>query len=209
SSYHTQFVARPIWLPIRSEKGRLLHLAFNYLYGVPEDHQLQLKSRPEAFPAPFFVDTGKFPAASVHMEGYEAYYRSGPLLFGSEYWWQNINSPSEGNPTFHGGQVMASWVITGETRPYNLVGGVFKDISPKKTVFEGGKGAWEFVLRYSNVDLNDKAIQGGRFRRFTPMMNWYLSDNIRLEFGYGYGWLDRFNLKGTTQFFQSRIQFQL
>ena len=209
SSYHTQYVARPIWLPIRSEEGSLFHLAANFLYAVPENHQLQLKSRPETFPAPFFVDTGKFPAASVHMEGYEVYYRRNQWMFGSEYWWQNINSPSTGNPTVQGGSVLATWVITGEVRPYNLVGGVFKDISPNKTVFERGPGAWELVLRYSTVDLNDKGIHGGKFTRFTPMMNWYLSDNIRLEFGYGYGHLDRFNLKGNTQFFQTRIQFQL
>jgi phosphate-selective porin OprO/OprP len=209
SSYHTQYVARPIWLPIHSEEGSLLHLGANLFYGIPENHQLQLKSRPEAFPAPFFVDTGKFPAAWTRMEGYEAYYRRGSLLFGSEYWWENIHSPSTGNPTVHGGFVLATWLLTGETRPYNLVGGLFKDISPKRTVFEGGPGAWELVLRYSTVDLNSKGINGGNFKRFTPMMNWYLSDNIRLELGYGYGHLDRFNLKGNTHFFQTRIQFQL
>jgi len=36
-----------------------------------------------------------------------------------------------------------------------------------------------------------------------------MSDNIRLEMVYGYGNLDRFNLNGRTQFFQTRIQFQL
>jgi hypothetical protein len=41
------------------------------------------------------------------------------------------------------------------------------------------------------------------------MMNWYLSDNVRWEFTYGYGRLNRFDLVGHTQFFQSRIQLQL
>jgi phosphate-selective porin OprO/OprP len=210
SSYSSQEVARLAWLPIHSEeKGTLFHLGVNLRYGIPVDHQLQLKSRPEAFLAPNFVDTGKFAADSTHMEGYEVYYRRGPWMFGSEYWWENIHSPSTNNPTVHGGQILATWVITKEIRPYNTVGGLFKDISPKKTVFDGGKGAWEMVLRLSNVDLDSRGIQGGKFKRLTPMMNWYLSDNIRLEFGYGYGWLDRFNLKGTTQFFQSRVQFQL
>jgi phosphate-selective porin OprO and OprP len=40
------------------------------------------------------------------------------------------------------------------------------------------------------------------------MVNWYLSENARLEMAYGYGHLDRFNLKGNTQFFQTRIQLQ-
>ena len=41
------------------------------------------------------------------------------------------------------------------------------------------------------------------------MVNWHLSDNIRLEMVYGLGNLDRFQLQGRTQFFQTRLQFQL
>jgi len=40
------------------------------------------------------------------------------------------------------------------------------------------------------------------------VVNWYLSDHVRLEFAYGYGTLDHFNVTGTTQFFQSRLQLQ-
>jgi len=38
-------------------------------------------------------------------------------------------------------------------------------------------------------------------------VNWHMSDNVRLEFAYGYGGLDRFDVTGHTQFFQTRIQF--
>jgi phosphate-selective porin OprO and OprP len=40
------------------------------------------------------------------------------------------------------------------------------------------------------------------------MVNWYLTDHLRLELAYGVGQLDRFGALGTTQFFQSRLQFQ-
>ena len=73
-------------------------------------------------------------------------------------------------------------------------------------MFEGGPGAWEAVLRLSYIDLDSGNLRGGRFWRVTPMVNWHLSDNVRLELAYGYGQLDRFDLKGGTQFFQSRIQ---
>jgi hypothetical protein len=33
-------------------------------------------------------------------------------------------------------------------------------------------------------------------------------DHARLEFAYGYGTLNRFNVAGTTQFLQSRLQLQ-
>ena len=39
------------------------------------------------------------------------------------------------------------------------------------------------------------------------MVNWYLTDNLRLELAYGYGELDRFGVVGETQFFQTRFQF--
>jgi phosphate-selective porin OprO/OprP len=40
------------------------------------------------------------------------------------------------------------------------------------------------------------------------MVNWYLTDYLRLVGTYGIGRLDRFNLKGNTQFFQTRLQFE-
>lgn len=209
SSYSSQEVARVAWLPVHSEEdGTLIHLGFDFRYGKPEGGQLDLKSRPEAFLAPYFLDTGTFNAYSSSSEGYEAYFRRRSLLFGSEYYFQHVNSPSTGDPMFHGGDVVATWLITGETRPYNTVGGYFKDIAPTRPVFNGGPGAWEAVLRYSYTDLDSKNVHGGTFGRITPMVNWYLSENVRLEMAYGYGYLDRFNLKGNTQFFQTRLQLQ-
>jgi len=41
------------------------------------------------------------------------------------------------------------------------------------------------------------------------MVNWHMSDNIRLEMVYGYGSLDKFSITGCTHSFQTRIQFQL
>ena len=73
-------------------------------------------------------------------------------------------------------------------------------------MLQGGPGAWEAVLKLTYLDLDDGAIHGGRFWRLTPMVNWYLTDHLRLELAYGVGQLDRFGVVGTTQFFQSRIQ---
>jgi len=42
--------------------------------------------------------------------------------------------------------------------------------------------------------------------RITPMINWYMSRVMRTEFMYGYGVLDRYNLKGGLQIFQVRLQ---
>jgi phosphate-selective porin OprO and OprP len=208
SSYSSQEVVRLAWLPVHSEEeGTLFHIGFNFRYGKPVDGKLQLRSRPEVTSiAPYFIDTGKFAASSSNSEGYEVYYRRRSLLLGSEYYFQHVNSPSTRNPNFNGGDFVATWLITGETRPYNAVGGYFKDIAPLKPVFSGGPGAWETVLRYSYTVLNGGSLRGGTFGRITPMVNWYLSENVLLEMACGYGQLDRFNLKGNTHFFLSGFQ---
>jgi hypothetical protein len=41
------------------------------------------------------------------------------------------------------------------------------------------------------------------------MINWYLTDNLRLEFAYGVARLNRFGFSAVTQFIQSRFQFEL
>ena len=138
----------------------------------------------------------------------EVYYRPGNWLFGAEYFVQKVNAVDRPDPLFHGGDITACWLITGETRRFNTAGGYFLQVSPARTVFRGGPGAWEAVLKVSYIDLDDQGIRGGRFWRFTPMVNWYLTDHLRLEASYGVGQLDRFGMIGTTQFFQGRLQFQ-
>jgi phosphate-selective porin OprO and OprP len=210
STYAHQAVGRLAWVPLMSEEtGRVLHLGVNFRDGKPAQGMLQLRSRPEAWPAPFFVDTGKFPAENTKTTALEAYYRPANLLVGTEYLVQFVDSPETGDPIFHGGTAFMSWVVTGETRVYNTRGGYFDQISPSRPVFQGGHGAWEVVTEFSYIDLDSRSVRGGRFWRFTPMVNWHLSDNVRLELAYGYGSLGRFGLTGATQFFQSRLQLQL
>ena len=210
STYDNQVVARVAWLPILSEDDRtLLHVGVNGRYGNVDEDQLQIRSRPEANPAPYFVDTGSFSARHTAMAGWEAYYRSGPWLFGNEYWFQKVESGTTGDPMFHGGDVVATWILTGETRAYNTVGGFFKSVSPARTLFEGGPGALEAVLRFSYIDLDGGTLRGGKFWRLTPMVNWHASDHVRLELAYGYGKLDRFDVRGGTHFFQSRLQLTM
>jgi phosphate-selective porin OprO/OprP len=210
SYYKQQAVGRLARVTMDSDtSGKLLHLAGSFHIGKPEHDSLQLKSKPEVSAAPNFVNTGKFPATLGRIAGLEAYYRNGPWLFRSEYSFEWVTSKQTNNPFFHGGDILASWIITGETRPYTTVGGYFRAVSPKRPVFKGGPGAWEAVLRLSYINLDSDTLQGGKFWRVTPMVNWHMTDRARLEFTYGYGILNRFGVRGGTQFFQARLQLQL
>jgi phosphate-selective porin OprO/OprP len=205
-----QAVARVVWLPLPKKSAPLLHFAVEARYGAANNGTLRFRSKPESFPAQSYaVDTGKFAADSSNMFGFEAYYRPGSLMFGSEYYLNKVTAPQFGDPLFTGGEVFASYLFTGEIHPYNTAGAFFEAVSPSHPMFKDGFGAVEAVVRYSQVDLNDARIAGGRFWRITPMINWYWSDNVRLEFVYGFSRLNRFGLEGDTQYFQGRIQFTL
>ncbi len=183
---------------IPDKEDKVLDLGVAFRYGVPENHTLRLKSRPEAFTAPYFLDTGSFSANSTWTLGYEAYYRADRWLFGSEYWWMHISSPSTNNPVVNGGDIVATYLFNDASRVYNTAGGFFRAVSPKRSVFQGGPGAWELVLRYSYINLDSQKLTGGTFARITPMVNWHMSNNMRLEMAYGYGRLDRFALHCAT-----------
>jgi phosphate-selective porin OprO/OprP len=206
----SQFVARAVWLPNVGTDKPLVHLALEGRWAEANNGQLQYRSKPESYLAQSYaIDTGKFPASHANSLGIEAYYRPGSLMFGTEYYFTQVSSPEKNNPFFHGGEIFASYLFTGETHPYNAKGAFFGMVVPARSVFEGGPGAIEAVLRFSYSDLDSGLIEGGKFWRITPMMNWYLSDNLRLEFTYGFGQLDRFGLRGYTQFFQGRVQVAL
>jgi phosphate-selective porin OprO/OprP len=209
SSYNHQFVVRSGWTSLADSAGTLFHVAMNFRAGSIHHDSLQLKSKPEAFTAPNFIDTGEIPASSALTFGPELYYRPGRVLLGGEYYWERVNSEVTGNPWFHGGEFVVAWLTTGETRAYNVAGNYFREVSPDSTVVQGGPGAWAPMIKFSYSNLTNGPVQGGIFWRVTPMINWYLSDNIRLELAYGYGELTRFGTRGATQFFQSRIQLRL
>jgi len=209
SSYNNQVVLRAGWVPLVSDTtGTLLHVAMNFRAGDVNNDSLTLRSKPRAFAAPYFINTGTFPAQNGVTFGPELYYRPGRVLMGSEFYWEKTHSEL-GTNWFYGGEAVLTWNTTGEVRSYNTVGNYFRGVLPLNPVIHGGSGGFETVLTVGYSNLTNGAIQGGKLWRVTPMINWYMSDNLRLEFAYGYGVLNRFGLIGRTQFFQSRFQFEL
>jgi phosphate-selective porin OprO/OprP len=205
ATYNNQFVGRLVFMPVVSEKGPLAHVAVMGRDVEPDGGKFQARSRPEAYLAPYFLDTGKFDSDHARTLGLEAYFRDGPWLAGGEYGWQWMDASTVGDPMFHGGNVSVAWLVTGETRGYNMVSGYFKAVSPKRTVFEGGPGALELALNLSYADFDAGSLRGGKYWRITPLMKWHLMDYLRVELGYGYGVLDRFDAKGHTHYFQGRF----
>ena len=207
SKFNWQFAARVGWMPVyNTSSNTLLHIGASYRYGEPLNGTMRLRSKPEADIAPYYVDTGNFDSEHSNHVGGEIYYSRGPLMLGSEVFLHSFQSIQAGDPTFSGGEIVATYILTGESRPYSTVGSVYSFVPVDDPLFKGGAGAWEAVLRFTWFDLDGGTVSGGKFWRITPMINWYMNKALRMEFGYGYGVLDRFNLNGATHFFQSRIQ---
>jgi phosphate-selective porin OprO and OprP len=210
STFRWQFISRVGWLPLYlPDSKKLVHLGVSYRYGDPVDGKMRLRSRPEANPGPYFIDTGQFPSSHSDQIGGELYYTSGSWMIGSEFYFHKFSSVEAGDPVFTGGDFVVSYILTGESRPYNPQIGIYSFVPVKNPVFKGGTGAIEAVVRLSTLDLDDGSITGGKFWRITPMVNWYLTKDVRFEVAYGYGVLERFSLKGTTHFFQTRLQLTL
>ncbi|MGC3944304.1 MAG: porin [Chryseolinea sp.] len=208
STFEWQYVARIGFMPIYDkENSRILHIAANLRYGKPDNGQFAIKSRPESTPTPFVLTSGTFAADRSDHIGYEIYYSNKRFMVGSEGMVHNFHAKAGEDHSFYGGDVMLSYFLTGTTRPYKTDGSIFGFVNVRKSVFKGGWGEFEAVLRASTFNVNDGSVQGGQFWRITPMVNWYLSRIMRMEFTYGYGIFDRYGLRGTTSFFESRIQF--
>jgi phosphate-selective porin OprO and OprP len=206
------FAGRVTGLAMDQDGGReLLHLGVSAVYREAPNGSFKVKSIPEVYEAPDFVDTGSFPAGHATSVGGELAAVQDAFTLSAEYMATYVSSPQTGNPDFSGFYVMATYALTGETRPYDHETGAFGMIRPSApfSFKHGGCGAWEVGARYSKIDLTSGTVNGGVFDRWSGALSWYPTAQFRFEFNYGYGRLDRAGLVGHTNFYQLRLQFQL
>lgn len=163
---------------------------------------LRFFGRPGVNAADVFVDTGDFAAKRTRTIGLEAHYSEGAWSVLGEYVSAKVDAPGVGDPRFQGYYVMGSWVVTGETRPYDRSRGIVKRIIP-----DGRWGALELVARYSKVDLDDGGIAGGRFARIEMGANWWATSRWKLGILYGHIRLERFGETGKTDTLLTRLQW--
>ena len=204
------FTGRITGLPVYADEGRrLIHVGLAARYAQAENGIFRYREPPEANTAPNYLDTGDFPAKSSKTLNLELGSINGPLSLQAEYLKTHVDSAQMGDPEFTGWYLAASWILTGESRSYFRRGAFFFKVSPDRPLGGegGGHGAWELTFRVSNTDLNDGAIAGGEFDRWSIGANWYATERWRLEVNYGQGTLDRFGTRGDTEFLQFRVQW--
>lgn len=183
------------------DNDQFLHLALA-LRHVASDGTLRYRGRPESNVTDFYVDTGNIAAEDAFQYGVEALWNNGPFSVLAEYNHAAVNSPTLDDPEFEGYYITGSWVITGETRPYDRSVGYARRVIPT-----GRWGAPELVARYSSVDLDDRLVQGGSFEKVYVGVNWWATKRWKFGAGWGRTWLDRAGATGVTDTVLTRIQW--
>ncbi|HEX6883712.1 MAG TPA: porin [Planctomycetota bacterium] len=206
--------ARITGLPYYAEDGKgYVHLGAGYSMRSPTDDGVTFSSKPEANLAPSYVSSGALAAEDVTLMGLEAAWTAGSLTVSGEYTMASVDGDTgtTSDPDFSGYYVQASYLITGESRPYSKTAGAFGAVKPEENAFgeDNGIGAWEVATRMSSIDLVDDGTDGGELDDLTFGVNWYLNPNSRLMLDYILADLDPSGggASGDTSIFAFRWQF--
>jgi len=210
-------IGRATWLAIDqagddARVSRLLHVGLSAEIKNSFSNDLQFRSRPESYIAPYVVDTGSIDASSSRTLGGELAWVDGPFSAQAEFMRADVNRQDAGSVRFHGWYAMASWYLTGESRPYDHNNGAFGRLRPTRDFGLGsdkGWGAVELVARYSYTDLSDADVRGGRLGMLMCGLNWYLTPHVTWEFDVGRGRVRDTAESGDLLVFQTRIGVNL
>ncbi len=175
------------------------------------------------------IDTGTLDAGSMLEYGVEATGNWHSLYAQGGYFHYGVTRRNSAllDPSFDGWYVQASWILTGESKPYRADTGSFTTPKPNEpfSFSKPGIGAWEIAARYSDLDLNFDAgapgtaklasgIRGGDQRIWTVGLNWYPNTAIRFVLDYQHTDVSRLNgaggsLDATLDAVSLRTQFAL
>jgi len=190
--------------------------------GPNSPHLLRLRERPELnvdSNGYRLIDTGSSGIDSDNLLtwGVEAagnwknFYGQGGY-FGYDLSRRTLGNPAGlSDPDFNGWYLQASWILTGEAKPYRANTGSFGSPKPAQnfTVDKGGWGAWEVAARYSDLNLNYNegvfgkstpvgGIRGGDQRIWSAGLNWYPNPVLRFMLDYQHVDVSRLAGAGTS-----------
>lgn len=177
--------ARATIAPI-NETDQKLHLGVSAAqrYTTGGSESLRYRERPEAHITDTrIVDTGAsmIMADSLTRGALEIAYVSGPWHAAGEYYHTDIDRIGTGlsDLTFTGFYIETGLFLTNDSMNYSAKSGKFGKVTPS-----GQNGAWQIAARFSNIDLNDKDIDGGEADSLTLGLNWFATPNIRFSANY-------------------------
>ncbi|KAF1720573.1 OprO/OprP family phosphate-selective porin [Pseudoxanthomonas wuyuanensis] len=182
------FGVRAGYAPLR-EEGRVLHLGgalAHERYDHPgADGASALRVRPRI--AGYFGDNSRLTLVDfssgrdvdVDKYGLELATVHGPLSLQAEYGGARFDDGSQ-RGDIRSGYLQATWLLTGESRPYDARAGRFVQLKPQRA-----SGAWELALRYDRIDGEQRLNGLPDFRdvqgeAYSVGVNWYARKHFRV-----------------------------
>ena len=183
------FTLRLAATPYQAGKTRLAHVGLAYHLKMEEG--FRFRARPEGRTKSVRLVDVRGDADRVDQIGLEGALVYGRISVQGEYMTATPDVAGTDHPTFSAYYVMASYFLTGESRPYS--GGAFGRPKPSRKfdLKKGTLGAVELAARLSRIDLTNGDFQGGDERNFTLGVNWYPHSNARVTLNYVAAYLDR------------------
>jgi len=193
-------------------KHAVIHAGASYSKG--DIGRSAISQRTEANGTTFFTVGGIDSSDDRQRWGVETALAFGSLKFQSEYIEANFEG-ARGNTAYdsdiHAWYADLNWLVTGEMWADAYKSGVFGRIKPKRNFdAEGGWGALEIGLRYSNFDASDfqrlltaAAAPGvsnpaSEASAWTLGAKWILNSNARIMLNYVQTEFDNFSTAGTN-----------
>ena len=113
----------------------------------------------------------------------------GPYKVQGEFFGIKYDNTSSGSKEVKLNYNEILWNITGESHNYSNSNGTFGWVKPNKkfSLSNGGLGAWQVGIRYSELDGSDFTSATGRTDKATGItygLNWIVNDNVRFMLNY-------------------------
>ncbi|MBS0469991.1 MAG: porin [Proteobacteria bacterium] len=190
------------WKALVSVAGTYLFHSGDVTAGAGSAHNVNFQDGPELTTddnSLRLISTGAINASHAWNYGVEAaaefrnfYSQAGYFQYGMDH-----AAAGSSDLAFDGWYLQGTWILTGESRPYNVANGSFSNPKPRVpfSIDGWGPGAWELAARYSDLDLNDNAgtvgsalpaggVRGGDQKIATFEINWYPNSALKFALQY-------------------------
>ncbi|HVT34331.1 MAG TPA: porin [Nevskiaceae bacterium] len=175
------YSGRGTWAPI-NDNGSVLHLGL-----AIDEAKFSDGTLPAAVSALYAEKNGsKITVASAGYKSQTTFVGElagavGPFTAQAEYANAKYKYPAAADQTLDSFYVQASWMITGESKPYKAAAGVFGNPKPNSV-----DGAWEAKVRYDYVKNKDLAT-APKASEISLGVNYYFNDKVRMMLDYNIG----------------------
>lgn len=174
---------RVTWAPLMSESGTL-HLGLSYSTENANrdtpDGSAAVNYAGRRGPSQTIATRLGATGDSIDAVGLEVAGNAGPFFAQAEYANATFGQDAAADVDVETFYVMASWTLTGESKPYHSGNGVFRSVRP-----DASTGAWELTARYDhmkNEDVADLEVTSS-----TIGVNYYLNPSVRFMLNYTMG----------------------